>query len=152
MASRRLWIVLLSVVVYGCVTHPIPTEFQENCAADDPRVGQVAELTNRFIHGVRGTARIVDNCTIVVENFYYDGIAADARWIGVQNLEYEGLKNAVILSGPQMRAGGYVNETIEIKLPEGVTLDDVPIISLCCLTGVDYLGGGSLGDGVFQDP
>ena len=113
---------------------------------------KVAELTDRFIHGVKGTARIVDNCTIVIEHFYYDGIAADSRWIGVQNLEYDGLKNAVVLSGPQMRAVPYVDETVVIPLPAGVTLDDVPIISLACLTGIDYLGGGSLGDAVFHAP
>lgn len=147
--SKKLHLALLAASVCGCVYHVVPTEFQEDCAADDPRVGQVAELTNRFIHGVRGTARIVNNCTIVIEHFYYDGIAADSRWVGVVNEDWA---NATVLSGPQMRAGGYVDETITIHLPVGVTLDDVPMISLTCLPGVDFLGNGNLGEGVFHEP
>ena len=148
-ANKKLHVAFLAAVVCGCVYHPVPSEFQGSCAADDPRVGQIAELTDRFIHGVRGTARIVDNCKIVIEHFYYDGIAVDARWVGVVNDDWE---HVTVLSGPQMRAGGYVDETIEIKLPEGVTLDAIPMISLCCLPGVDFLGVGTLGDGVFHAP
>jgi hypothetical protein len=47
---------------------------------------------------------------------------------------------------------GSTSETFEIPPPEGVTLDDVPMISICYLPGVDFLGNGNLGDGVFQDP
>lgn len=148
-SMMRLHAVLLAVWVCGCVYHPIPTSLQEDCAADDPRVGQIAVLTDRFIHGVSGTARIVDNCTIVIEHFYYDGIAVDARVVGVVNNDWQ---RATVLSGPLMRAGGYQDETLVVRLPEGVTLDDVPMISICCLPGVDFLGTGTLGDGVFQDP
>ncbi len=146
---KTLHVALLAVAFCGCVYHPIPSEVQEECGADSPRVGQVAELTNRFIHGISGTARIVDNCTIVVENFYYDGIAADARFVGVVNNDWTDI---AVLTGPMMRAGGYQNERIVISLPKGVTLDDIEMISLCCLPGLDFLGSGSLADGVFHNP
>jgi hypothetical protein len=148
-ASKRLYAAVMAAVVCGCVYHPVPSEFQGDCAADDPRVGQIAELTNRFIHGVSGTARIVDNCTIVIEHFYYDGIAVDSRWVGAVNGDW---KNGKVLSGPQMREGGYVDETIVLHLPEGVTLDDINSIILDCLPGQDFLGSGDLADGFFHAP
>jgi hypothetical protein len=42
-------------------------------------VGQTGEFVDTFIHNVHGTARIVDNCTSVIENFTYDGIGLDVR-------------------------------------------------------------------------
>jgi len=147
-ARKRLYISLFAAGLLGCTYTPDPDGYQGDCAADDPRVGYVAELTNRFIHGVSGTARIVDNCTIVIENFYYDGLAADPRWVGVVG-DWE---KVTVLSPTQLRPGGYVNETLTIKLPEGVTLDDVPMISLCCMPGLDFLGVGTLADGVFHAP
>ncbi len=148
-ANKRLYAALFASLLCGCVYHAVPSDLQEGCAADDPRVGQIAELTNRFIHGVSGTARIADNCTIVIEHFYYDGIAADSRWIGALNGDW---KNGWILSGPQMRTGGYVDETIVLPLPEGVTLDDINSIALDCLPGQDFLGSGDLADGFFHAP
>lgn len=148
-ASSKLCVALIALVAWGCVYHPVPSEFQAGCEADHPRVGQVAELTNRFIHGVSGTARIVDNCTIVIEHFYYDGIAVDSRFVGVVD---ENWKDLAVLTGPMMRTGGYQDETVVIKLPDGVTLDDIEMISLCCLPGIDFLGNGNLGEGVFHNP
>ena len=147
--SRKPRIAFLAIVLGGCVYHSVPSEFQGGCGTDDPRVGQVAELTNRFIHGISGTARIVDNCTIVIEHFYYDGIAADSRWIGALDGDW---KNGAVLSGPQMRATPYVDETIVLPLPENVTLNDINSIALDCLPGQDFLGSGDLADGYFHAP
>jgi len=148
-SSKGFYFCLIVVVACGCVYHSIPTDTQTECGADHERVGQVAELTNRFVHGISGTARIVDNCTIVIEHFNYDGVAVDSRWVGALDGDWA---NGKVLSGPQMRAGGYQDETIVIPLPEGVTLDDINSISLNCLPGQDFLGNGDLADGFFEAP
>jgi hypothetical protein len=148
-ASKKLHVALFAAAVCGCVYHDVPSEYQEGCAADDPRVGWIAELQDRFVHGVSGTARIVDNCTIVVENFYYDGIAADSRWVGVVNNDWD---NMTVLSGTQIRSTPYVNETLTIPLPVGVTLDQIEQIGLVCLPGDDIFGVGGLADGTFHAP
>jgi hypothetical protein len=150
MAPSRLWIwvVFLGLLLGGCVYHPLPAESQTGCGTDDPRVGYIAEL-NGHVHGVSGTARIVDNCTIVIEHFNYDGIAVDARVVGVVNNDF---KNVIVLSGPIMRSGGYHDETLVVPLPQGITLDDVPVISIDCLAGNDLFGEGNFAEGVFHAP
>lgn len=144
----RLWAVLFAACFCGCAYHALPDAPQTDCGSDDPRVGQIAEL-NGHVHGVSGTARIVDNCTIVIEHFNYDGIAVDSRVVGVVNNDF---KNVIVLSGPLMRVGGYQDETLVVHLPQGVTLDDVPVISIDCLTGNDFFGEGNFGEGVFHAP
>jgi hypothetical protein len=146
-ASKRLHAALIALTVAcGCTVMPDPPASQSNCGSDDPRVGQIAGLTNRFIHGISGTARIVDNCTIEIDHFTYDGLAVDARVVGVKNDDYAHV--AVLTS--KLRA--YHDETLVVPLPEGVTLDDVPTISISCVAGTLAFGQGNLGEGVFHDP
>jgi hypothetical protein len=137
-----LIVMALALLAGGCLSFPDPAPPQTDCGADDPRVGQTAELTDTFIHNVHGTARIVDNCTIVIENFTYDGIGLDVRVVGVVD---EDFSNPTILTADIRRVGGYDNETLQIPLPEGVTLDDVPTISIMCVPFTF-----SFGDGTFE--
>jgi hypothetical protein len=125
-----LALLVLTLAVGGCPTFPDPATPQTGCDADDPRVGQAAEFTNTFIHNVHGTARIVDNCTIVIENFTYDGIGLDVRVVGIVDGDFS---NFTILTSDIRRAGGYTDETLEVPLPEDVTLDDAPTISIMCV-------------------
>ncbi len=145
-ASKRLHAALIAIVVCGCTVLPDPPAPQSSCGSDDPRVGQIAELTNRFIHNVSGTARIINNCTIEIDNFTYDGLALDARVVGVKNNDYA---HVTVLTG-KLRA--YNDETLMVPLPEGVTLDDVPTISISCVGGTVAFGNGNLGEGVFHAP
>jgi hypothetical protein len=145
-SSKKLNISILSIVVCGCSVVPDPAAPQSGGGSDDPRVGQVAELSNTFIHGISGTARIVDNRTIIIEHFTYDGGAVDARVCGVKNNDYG---HPTVLTS-HLRA--YHNETLVVPLPEGVTLDDVPTISISCLAGTIAFGWGDMGNGTFHAP
>ncbi len=118
------------LIAAGCRSVPDPASPQANCGTDDPRIGMTAPLTTR-LHGVQGTARIVDNCTIVIENFSYDGIGIDVRVVGVRNGDIAG---GIPLTGDIRRPQGYSNETLTVPLPQGVTLDDVPEIAIVCVT------------------
>jgi hypothetical protein len=110
---------------------PQPPPPASGCGTDDPRVGQTAELENTFVHHVQGTARIVDDCTIVISGFYYDGKGIDVRIAGIRNGDFQ---DYVVLSQENLvRQDPYVNETLTVTLPEGVTLDDVPEISVFCV-------------------
>jgi hypothetical protein len=138
-----LLVVLAAVVVGGCApaSKDVPTSYQSNCAADDPRVGQTAVL-HGYVHGVQGTARIVDNCSIAIENFSYDGVGLDVRVVGVKDGNF---RAPVPLTGNIRDHGPFHNETLVVPLPQGVTLDDVPVISILCVSfGIDY------GDGTFE--
>jgi mono/diheme cytochrome c family protein len=119
------------------------TDGGRECAATHARVGQVAELTTRF-HGVRGTARIADDCTVVIEMFGFDGQGVDVRVYGATGANYE---TGFSMSDDLRRAGGYSNDTITATLPVGRTLDDVDGISIWCVPV-----GASFGDGLFSAP
>jgi mono/diheme cytochrome c family protein len=110
------------------------------CEATHPRVGQTATLSMDF-HRTTGTARIVDDCTIVIEDFGYDGTGIDVRFYGALGRDYDA---GFPISEDLLRSGGYSGETLTLTLPEGRTLDDMDSISLWC---VDV--GVSFGDGVF---
>ncbi|HSW45454.1 MAG TPA: DM13 domain-containing protein [Phycisphaerae bacterium] len=112
-----------------CNEYAEPAPPQTECGSDDPRIGQTTTWY-ADLHGIRGTLTIMDNCTIVIENFYYDGIALDARIVGMKG--NEDCTHGTILSPDIRRKGGYTNETMTVELPEGVTLDDVERIGLCC--------------------
>jgi len=134
----------LALLLSSCAAVPEVGPPQGDCAADDPRIGRTAELENTFIHGIQGTARIVSNCTIVIENFFYDGIGFDVRIVGVKDGDFA---NPTVLSpGNLVRAGGYTDQTLTVTLPEGVTLDDVPTISVMCVPFRFSFGAGTFSE------
>lgn len=131
--------VLISLIA-GCALVPPPAEPPAECAAADPRIGQNARLRTYF-HSVSGTARIVDDCTIEIQDFTYDGGGLDVRVYGARDLSFS---DPVILSRDLRRPGGYRGATLTVKLPEGVTLDDVRAIAIWCVPA-----DVNFGDGVF---
>lgn len=114
-----------------------------DCDATHARVGQVAELTTHF-HGVTGTARIVDDCTVVIEMFGFDGQGVDVRVYGAAGGDYE---SGFSMSEDLRREGGYTDATITATLPAGRTLGELDGISIWCVPV-----GASFGDGLFGAP
>ncbi len=118
-------------------------EGQTGCGSTSSRVGHTATLTTRY-HGVSGTAEVVDDCTLVLRNFNYDGAGLDVRLYGARGGDY---RNGVALTGDLKKAGGYRGEELRIALPVGTSLDDVDSISVWCVTVAE-----SFGDGAFSAP
>ncbi|MDF7807814.1 DM13 domain-containing protein [Pontiellaceae bacterium B12219] len=105
------------------------------------KVGQVAMLSELF-HDVAGTVHIVNNRTIELRNFYYDGTGLEVVVFLSPNSDfYPGIS----VSENLLRATPYVNETLSITLPEGIDLDSVSYVSIWC---IDI--PVSFGDGMFQ--
>jgi cytochrome c len=118
-----------------------PDTGPSGCDSTHPRVGQTASLVTRF-HGTTGTATIVDDCTIVVEDFGYDGTGIDVRFYGGLGGDYD---SGFAISDDLLRVGGYSGETLTLTLPAGRTLDEMDGISLWCVAA-----GVSFGDGLFM--
>lgn len=119
-----------------------PLEGGRFCQSSHPRVGQVATLST-FAHSVSGTAEIVDDCTIRIRDFTYDGGGIDVRvYAGVAG-RYDPPVGFAI--SPNIKGLGFNGETLTVQLPEGTTLDDLDGISVWC-TDVQV----SFGDGLFQ--
>lgn len=115
-----------------------PDDMGRTCAQTSPKIGQTAELTTHF-HGVRGTAEIVDDCTIVLSDFYFDGSGIDVQIYAGQGGRYA---QGFSTSGNLVRRGGYEGETLTLTLPENRTLDQLDGISVWCVAvGVDFGSG-----------
>lgn len=113
------------------------------CPQTHPMVGWRAELAT-FQHKVSGTAEILDDCTIQVTQFNYDGTGLDVRFYGGKAGDYAA---GFAMSDDLLRTGGYTDETMTLTLPDGVTLSDLDGLSVWCVeVGVDF------GSGTFAAP
>ena len=108
------------------------------CDQTHAKIGQTAELSTNF-HGVRGTARIVDDCTIILDDFFFDGGGIDVQIYAARGGRYG---NGFSISQDLVNSGGYDGDTITLTLPENRTLDDLDGISVWCVAvGVDFGSG-----------
>ena len=111
-------------------------------SADHPKVGQLAELQD-FFHDVGGTAEIIDDCSVRITDFTFDGQGIDVRIYGGLGGDYD---SGFSMSEDDLRrAQPYVGETLYATLPPGRTWDDVDGISVWCVPiGIDF------GSGLFE--
>ena len=127
------------------VTPPDPEDppVDTGCVPDasHPMVGQTAVL-QRFSHDVGGTARVVDSCTIEIENFSFDGGGINIQIYGGEGGDYDppvGFSLSDNLLGQR-----FEGETFTINLGDG-DIDQLDGISVWCVPV-----GISFGDGLFE--
>lgn len=108
----------------------------ENCGADHPRVGQQATF-NTLFHDVAGFIRIVDNCTLEITNFSYDGGGPDVAFYAYTDGNY--FHPDAFRLGAQLNGRIHSGETITLQLPEEKSLDNFDSISVWCFQiGVSF--------------
>lgn len=108
------------------------------CDATHAKVGQTATLTTHA-HGVSGNARVVDNCTIELTEFNFDGGGVDARMYLALNGDWEsGFPVSDNLVGDHV----FIDETMILKLPTQRSLDDMNGIALWCIPFAAAFGSG----------
>jgi len=106
-----------------------------SCARTSAKVGQVADLS-MIDHDVSGRLRVLNDCTIEVSQFFYDGG-------GLGNVRFYNLDNSDIY-GDNLANIVHNNETFLLKVtPE--QLDEIDRISVWCIPF-----GISFGDGTFR--
>ncbi|WP_053982136.1 DM13 domain-containing protein [Marinagarivorans algicola] len=128
-------------------TPTTPPTTGSTCDATSARIGQTAELRT-LQHGVSGTATIVDDCTIKISNFNYDGQGVDVEFYASANIAEFANNNGSYYSITPNRnflrqSQPYVNEEVIITLPAGRTLDTIGAISLWCVDFDIDFGSGS---------
>lgn len=111
------------------------------CGSSHPRVGQIATLTERQ-HGVGGEVVVVDDCTLEVRGFTFDGRGIDVRFYAGTGLDFS---DGFAMGDNLVRSRAYEGETFTVRLPPGRTLDDLDSISVWCIPV-----GLSFGDGIFE--
>ena len=105
-------------------------------------VGWVAVLEPHF-HGVSGMVTIVDERTLRLDSFNYDGLGPDVYVYVAQDRDFI---NGMAVT-PELRSTPYNNETVLITLPGNVTLADFNSVSIWCRQF-----SSDFGSGVFAPP
>lgn len=109
------------------------------CEKTNAKVGQVATLSTRS-HGVSGKVVVVDNCTLEIRNFNYDGGGLSKVFV------YGGKAGNYVAGFPvgnNLRGTSFANQTLTVKLNAG-DLDKMDGVSIWC---ADV--NANFGDGLF---
>ncbi len=112
------------------------------CAKTHPLVGSSVALS-AIAHSVSGTVRVVDDCTIEINNFSYDGGGIDVFVYGGVDGNYDD----GFAMGQNLFGTRFTNQTLIITLADESVLDRFNGISIWCVTA-----GVSFGDGILQSP
>jgi len=113
-----------------------------DCGSDHPAVGRTAQFQTIF-HDVAGTLTVIDNCTIEITNFNYDGQGPEVFFYAAQNRAYE--SGDVFIIGPQLNGQVYVNDTFRLTIPQGQSLDTFDSVSVWCVDFKINFGDAFLG-------
>lgn len=113
------------------------------CTLSSPKIGQQAKL-NGFFHDVAGTATIIDDCTIELTGFVFDGGGINVQFYLGQAAEFRESRGGFSASG-NLVGIRYSGNTLRITLPAGRSLDDFNSISVWCVPV-----GVSFGTGLFS--
>jgi hypothetical protein len=105
-------------------------------------VGQTGELST-LAHSVSGTATIVDDCTIEITNFNYDGGGIIVEVYAGIDEDYQPPVGFAI--SDNIFGTRFENQTFTVQLPTNKTLDDLNGISIWCSDV-----GVSFGDSLFN--
>ena len=116
-----------------------PTDVQTECDATHALVGTTAALSERF-HDVSGTVRVVDDCTLEIENFTFDGGGLDVRITVAEGTDYA---NGTALTG-DLLGDPIDGETMTLPLPTGLSLDDFDHISVWCVAAGEDFGSAEI--------
>lgn len=142
----RIFLMTIFALTTGCESEG-PGETQENCEANHEYVGKRAPLTG-YAHDISGYISVVDDCTLELTEFNYDGAGLDVKLIageaGVSGDDQ--YVNGTVLSEDLRKSGGYADATVSIPLPTSVTLDDFTNMSLWCVSVGENFADASFND------
>jgi len=96
----------------------------------NPLVGTTATFSN-FTHNIGGTLTLLDDRTIQITNFTYDGGGPAVYFYTGTDGGYSPNDGGRQI-GPMLNGRIYDNETIIVPLPDDITLDDFNGVSVWC--------------------
>ena len=106
---------------------------EADCTVESAAVGTRFTL-NELAHDTRGELVVVDDTTLAVEGFFFDGGGIDVRAVVAPSraaLRDDAAR--VTLSEDLRRPGGYSDARLSFPLPDGLTVDDVGAFSIWCV-------------------
>jgi mono/diheme cytochrome c family protein len=109
------------------------------CGKTHPRVGWVADLGINTGEGqVSGFVTMVDDCTLELTNFSYDGEGIEVRVFGSKVKNFR----PGFTIGPDIVGKRFTKATWRVTLPVGKTLDDLDWVSIWCVKARADFGSG----------
>jgi len=93
-------------------------------------IGMTAEFSN-FSHNIGGTLTIIDDRTLEVTNFTYDGGGPSVFFYLGTDGQYSP-SNGGVQVGTMLNGAPFNGETVRIDLPPNITLDDFNGVSVWC--------------------
>ena len=100
-----------------------------SCTKEHEKIGHTGFFST-FAHNVSGKATVIDDCTIEISQFSYDGGAPDVYFYGAIDHEYTSVD--AFPMGQKLDGKTYDNARIFIKLPQNKSLDDLNGLSVWC--------------------
>eukprot|EP00163_Fabomonas_tropica_P014492 TRINITY_DN2639_c0_g1_i1.p2 TRINITY_DN2639_c0_g1~~TRINITY_DN2639_c0_g1_i1.p2 ORF type:complete len:132 (+),score=27.36 TRINITY_DN2639_c0_g1_i1:132-527(+) len=123
-----MWLARVSVAVLAVVLVHYVHSTDAACAKTHKYVGFSGALSE-LQHDVKGTLTVVDDCTITITNFHYDGRGPETyMYTGQDNDFSNGRAIGAVLPDTAV-AGGTLTRT----LPSGLTFDDFNSVSIWCV-------------------
>ena len=101
-----------------------------NCAKTHSKVGYYGSFET-LAHNVSGRAEFIDDCTIKITEFNYDGEGPDVYFYGAIDHKYTEVDAFAI--GQKINGAAYNNAEIIIRIPDNKTLDELTGISVWCV-------------------
>jgi hypothetical protein len=101
-----------------------------DCAVNSTKIGYTGTFST-LAHNVSGTATVIDNCTIEVSMFNFDGAAPNVKFYAGVDDNFSDSEAFGI--GERIDGRSYDNETIVLTLPEGKFVDDFNSLSVWCV-------------------
>jgi len=101
-----------------------------SCTTTHKKIGH-SGFFNTFAHNVSGKATIIDDCTIAITQFSYDGSGPAVYFYGAVDHQYD--SEAAFPIDQQISGQSYDNDNIIIKLPQNKSLDDLTGLSVWCV-------------------
>jgi len=106
------------------------------CEKTHTKIGYNGLFSTRA-HNVAGQATIIDDCTIEISNFDYDGGGPEVYFYGAKDHQYD--SDEAFAFSLKLNGVVHQNETLTIRLPNNKTLDDLTGISVWCVEfGADF--------------
>ena len=109
------------------------------CGKTHPRVGWKADLGINTGEGeVSGFVTMIDDCTLELTQFSYNGDGIEVRVFGSKVKTFR----PGFAIGPDLVGRRFVKATLRVQLPAGKTLDDLDWVSIWCIKARANFGSG----------
>ena len=129
-ANQELISATMAIEHFQLTLSQISNNNLTTCTTTHEKVGH-SGFFNTFAHNVSGKATIIDDCTIEITQFSYDGGGPDVYFYGAKNHQYANEEAFPI--GQQINGKTFDNASIMIKLPQNKSLDDLSGLSVWCV-------------------